>query len=587
MSTYDGPSDYRSDCDCAFCCEYRTRFASPPQSTNQRDTIYNGPAPPSEQPLIKDDIITQNKNPILAQEIYTQLTTENELKKFNAALDKFIKNQLYFLPLPLQPKIEQLNNTTKQSLVDYKYSPPYNKSTTPVERSRPGAERDDTTGDKMTGSEYVRKQYGQNYKHLRMMLQCLWEVQNTPYYSRFDIDERFKYNAGALAAYLQKYFLENDLNQAHNMARSRYKVGRPQGARNKDKVLGQDESKIFDDMLPELPDDTKVEYNNGTTETPKPNGQPDIKMQLDISQFVTHALLQSKNYVNGEQLIKVVENVGSALRKYIDEETAKIQLKAPTIIELKRVDLPPLNMGVQHRCFPALVQFASAKLRSGAHCNIWLHGPAGTGKTTAAEKLAEVFFPGQHKYRYNGAIATAFQLQGFINANGQFMSTAFREAWEHGGVYMFDEIDGSMPDALLALNGALANGLASFPDKMVPRHHQCIIVAGANTCGMGGTVQYVGRFKQDFALTNRFVFLHWPLDEALEDALCANKTWLARVRQVRRKLETGNSSIQGYTITPRASIYGEALLAAGVSQELVEHATLKQGLSDAQWNMIK
>jgi len=476
--------------------------------------------------------------------------------------EKFMLWALEQLKKQSQLASDKYNNTTKIEFTGIKYTSPYNEDAT------------QDTGLNMTGSEYVRKSYNLNYKHLRMMLQCIWKDNGQPF--EFDVDARFKYNAADLASYLREIYDKYTLDIAHNIARQQYtKRGRPQGSRNKNKVLGQDESQAFENLLPPL-DDTAEQ------DTTKPNGQ-----MLDVSQFVTHALLQSKNYVNCSQLTDVVEKVGDALRKYINEETAKIQLKAPTVIELKRVDLPSIQMGVQHRCFPALVQFASAKLRSGAHCNIWLHGPAGTGKTTAAEKLAEVFFPGENKYRYNGAIATAFQLQGFINANGQFMSTAFREAWEHGGVYMFDEIDGSMPDALLALNGALANGLASFPDKMVPRHPQCIIVAGANTCGMGGTVQYVGRFKQDFALTNRFIFLHWPLDEALEDALCANKTWLARVRQVRRKLETGNSSIQGYSITPRASIYGEALLAAGVSQELVEHATLKQGLSDAQWDMIK
>jgi hypothetical protein len=142
-----------------------------------------------------------------------------------------------------------------------------------------------------------------------------------------------------------------------------------------------------------------------------------------------------------------------------------------------------------------------------------------------------------------------------------------------------------MPDALLALNGALANGHCPFPDRVVKRHPKFIFLTAANTTGTGATLEYVGRFKQDAAFNDRFVFLDWPLDEALEDSLVADKDWLAIVRTVRAKII--KAGVKGHLITPRASIYGESLLAAGLSIDEVCDAVLKKGLSNPVWGQIK
>jgi cobaltochelatase CobS len=251
-------------------------------------------------------------------------------------------------------------------------------------------------------------------------------------------------------------------------------------------------------------------------------------------------------------------------------------------ISIQIGDLPAIECGIQHKNFTKLMRACNARLRNGARLNIWLAGPAGTGKTTAAEKVAEAMgLP----FHYNGALETRYELLGFVDANGRAVRTAFRDAWEHGGIYLFDEIDGSNPGALLALNGALANGSCPFPDALVKRHPDCVIIAGANTTGLGATVEYVGRMKQDAALLNRFVFIDWPLDDALEDALCADKGWLRRVQSVRGKV--ADKGIKGHLITPRATLYGEALLAAGMTREDVEAAVLRQGMTADQWSQVR
>jgi hypothetical protein len=166
---------------------------------------------------------------------------------------------------------------------------------------------------------------------------------------------------------------------------------------------------------------------------------------------------------------------------------------------------------------------------------------------------------------------------GFRDAHGTYHTTAFREIFENGGVYLFDEVDSSLPKAVLAFNAALANGECRFPDKMVLRHPDCVVIAGANTAGNGATSDYVGRMKQDLAFLNRFVMLDWQLDEALEKSLASNREWVRKVQATRAKAD--KRGIKNHIISPRATFYGEALLAAGLDMEIVEQACLRGALS--------
>src|SRR4029077_8167146 len=182
-------------------------------------------------------------------------------------------------------------------------------------------------------------------------------------------------------------------------------------------------------------------------------------------------------------------------------------------------------------------------------------------------------------------LETGFQVLGYMDAHGKYQGTMFRQAWEHGGVMMLDEIDGFQPGAALALNGALANGVCSFPDGMIARHKDCCIIAGANTTGLGGGTEYVGRNRLDVATLDRFNMLAWPLDEALEAALCPISDWLDIVREVRSNVAA--RSFKNVMITPRASIYGCSLIEAGLSIDRVMASTLKKGMTEAQWDQVR
>lgn len=356
-----------------------------------------------------------------------------------------------------------------------------------------------------------------------------------------------------------------------------FKRGRPPGSKNRNNNY-QGETNALDS----LPRD-ETEYNALNTlqeelqEATAEQAGGDLSKYVLNTKFDAFAFKVSDKFAEQETAIN---GVSYALTNLADK-VANIVDNRPTIVELKRPELPNLEMGEQHKNFPKLLMLCSAALRSGHRLNVWIYGPAGTGKSTAGEKTAEAL---NLPFYSNGKLKDDFQVLGYKDASGVYHTTQFREAFEKGGIYLADEIDGSLPDALLAFNGALANGHCAFPDKLVKRHKDFIFLGAANTTGKGGTIEYVARYKQDAAFADRFVMLDWPLDIALEDSLVANKDWLQRVRYVRARLMS--SGLKDHLITPRASIFGEALLAAGLTQDEVEASVLRKGLSDAQWGMI-
>jgi len=250
--------------------------------------------------------------------------------------------------------------------------------------------------------------------------------------------------------------------------------------------------------------------------------------------------------------------------------------------ELASMDTPTRQViTVEYKAPDAVKQFDQAH-PALADIIIWLDqgepvmlvGPAGSGKTTLGMQAAEA--KGVPFY-FTGAVQGDYKLNGYMDANGNYVRTTFREAYEHGGVFLFDEIDASHPSAIVAFNAALANGHHDFPDGMVKRHPDFHCIAAANTYGRGADRVYSGRNQLDGASLDRFSVIEVGYNTDLEFALGRdNPAWVEYVHQVRSAID---KTATRHVVGTRAIIKGIKGLAAGLPRDKVEDAVIWKGLS--------
>jgi hypothetical protein len=268
------------------------------------------------------------------------------------------------------------------------------------------------------------------------------------------------------------------------------------------------------------------------------------------------------------------EAIAAELKRSIWPVT-RVQLIAPSG-ETKDVE------GAVHPNFPLLLRMAQARDADGCHVNIFLSGEASSGKTTACKQLAKAL---DRKWYFNGAISMPHEMLGFIDAGGNYHRTPFRDAYEHGGVYTFDEVDRSDPVALLAVNPHLANGVATFPDGQIKRHKDCLIICTANTWGNGASPDYCGAAKLDAAFLSRFpARLSWDIDRAFEVSIAGNEPWAQRVQAARARAQAAGLKVM---IDVRMTLAGAALIASGLSEQEAAEATYLANITPEQRRMIE
>lgn len=255
------------------------------------------------------------------------------------------------------------------------------------------------------------------------------------------------------------------------------------------------------------------------------------------------------------------------VRRIVREELAGHA--APLTVTVVRPDGTAADVGVQHRKFPALLRWV------GLGKNVCLVGPPGTGKSYAAGQVARAL---ERPYEVTAFCAQSSKsdLLGFVDAMGVYRASAFRRAWEAGGVWLADEIDAAPAPVLLALNDALERRVCAFPDGQLAAHPEFRCVAGANTDLRGGSREFSGRQAIDGASRDRFAFLPWTIDETLETARGAVLAWTRHVQALRKAAEAARVAL---IISPRASIHGGDLIAAGEDWEDVEEAYIWRGCS--------
>lgn len=154
--------------------------------------------------------------------------------------------------------------------------------------------------------------------------------------------------------------------------------------------------------------------------------------------------------------------------------------------------------------------------------NVYLYGPAGSGKNTICAQVAKAL---DLEFYYQNTLVTKFDISGYKNAQGEFEETAAYKAMKNGGLLMLDELDNSQAEAIIALNAALANGYYTFGNgEQVKLHKNFRCMAAGNTNGQGATEEYCGRFAMDESSRDRFAFIHIDYNCDIEKSLSKGHT---------------------------------------------------------------
>ena len=169
--------------------------------------------------------------------------------------------------------------------------------------------------------------------------------------------------------------------------------------------------------------------------------------------------------------------------------------------------------------------------------HVYLYGGPGGGKSTAAKQAADALGI-QFGYISLNPQTPDSRLMGYMDATGNYRETLFHKLYRDGGVFCIDEMDNASASLLTTLNSCLENGHGAFPNGMIPRHENFVVVATGNTAGRGANPQFPDRRPFDCAFSERFTFIEWDYDQQLEEAITMAinpkaTDWLKWIRNVR------------------------------------------------------
>lgn len=279
--------------------------------------------------------------------------------------------------------------------------------------------------------------------------------------------------------------------------------------------------------------------------------------KAEVVNTVSQAVLTALNGLNiggGVDEAAVNALIDKKINALKDAHTTRIQInEAPAV----KID------GVKHQCFDDVLMWCTNRTP------VYLFGPSGTGKSYLCEQVAKAL--GLEFYT-DACLQQKFELVGFIDAGGKYQETPFYKAFTEGGVYLLDEIDGTAPDVLVAIN-QVRSRMCNFPGKgLVKAHKDFVFIAAGNTVGRGKTEAYNGRYQLDASTLDGFAFIGVDYDRKIELALTGNNKELVDFAHALRKaIKTQELT---YTFSPRA--LKRFVIAEGANMDPVK--VMKQSL---------
>lgn len=307
----------------------------------------------------------------------------------------------------------------------------------------------------------------------------------------------------------------------------------------------------------------QTETKTETKQQPKTKtkmGKTPQELMAEAMQMIANG---STGSVDAESVVKIVH-----------DELAKID--RPKVIEIE-VKLPKgaeSKVSGQHKEFPKLLKLMGAKK------SVMLVGDAGSGKTYGARVSAQTLGLDFRVFSFTNETSLG-RTMGFMNAMGDYVSTAVREMYENGGVLILDEFDAANANVAMALNNLLDGEEYVFADKVVKRHEDFRYVACTNTYASGANKKYNARNKIDDSTMDRFsAIIDWGYDEVLERRLFGDTEATRVVQQIRSNAD--KMGLNGL-VTPRRTRDVNDMVSIGFSlKEAVKMSILAKHKKDVQ-----
>jgi hypothetical protein len=190
--------------------------------------------------------------------------------------------------------------------------------------------------------------------------------------------------------------------------------------------------------------------------------------------------------------------------------------------------------------------------------NVWLYGPAGTGKTTICRQLAEEAGLPCTILSCSAGTSPA-EITGFKYPEPR--ASAISRAIAQPGIIVLDEMPMLEPDVAAVCNALLANNELETSTGHVIRNPDCIIIATANTTGTGADRQYIGNNQLDAATLDRFAGAFVRVDYSAEYESRFDSEVVTFCQNLRRLVkDNGLDRI----VSTRAIIAADKLKAAGL-----------------------
>lgn len=247
----------------------------------------------------------------------------------------------------------------------------------------------------------------------------------------------------------------------------------------------------------------------------------------------------------------------------------------PQRITIVKEDVEYDKTGLFHKEFEKVLKLVNMNLP------VMLTGGAGAGKNFMLEQVADAL---GFDFYYTSTITQEYKLTGFIDGGGKFHETEFYKAFTQGGVFMLDEIDASIPECLVILNGAIANGYFDFPTGREFAHENFRVACAGNTVGLGADLVYTGRNVLDGATLDRFVLVEIDYDPRIEENLCQDEELRKFLYDIRNSVKRNKIN---HIVGMRCFKYAYELLVNGFEKAFIIKSVILKGLQKDDINILK